>query len=121
MIPGQLTIDEAPTARASDPDTSHQAGARASLTAGQGRAAALNALAHAHLHAAHLCPHGLTDFELAVILDSQQTSCGKRRGELVKLGYVAATEHRRPSPSGSPAIVWMITPAGITAWREATA
>lgn len=46
MIPGQLTIDEAPTARASDPDTSHQAGARASLTAGQGRAAALNALAH---------------------------------------------------------------------------
>jgi hypothetical protein len=55
---------------------------------------------------------GLTDFELATRLVKQQTSIGKRRGELRDLGFVADTGTRRPAPSGALAIVWAITPAG---------
>jgi hypothetical protein len=58
---------------------------------------------------------GLTDFELAARLSRQQTSSGKRRGELRDLGLVADTGRRRPAPSGSAAIVWAITPLGLRA------
>ncbi len=36
-------------------------------------------------------PSGLTDFELAALLGRQQTSVGKRRGELVNAGLIIAT------------------------------
>lgn len=62
------------------------------------------------IHRQH--PHGLTDFELAEIMGRQQTSVGKRRGELARAGLIVGTTQRRPSPSGSPAIVWRITPQG---------
>ncbi len=58
-------------------------------------------------------PAGLTDFELAAKLGRQQTSAGKRRGELRDVGMIEATAERRPAPSGSPAIVWRITPTGV--------
>lgn len=57
-------------------------------------------------------PGGLTDFELASVMGRQQTSIGKRRGELVRAGLIIGTTERRPSPSGSAAIVWKITPEG---------
>lgn len=63
-------------------------------------------------------PGGLTDFELAALLGRQQTSVGKRRGELVNAGLIIATTRRRKSPSGSPAIVWQITPAGQSTHLE---
>ena len=63
-------------------------------------------------------PGGLTDFELAELLGRQQTSVGKRRGELVNAGLIIATTRRRKSPSGSPAIVWQITPAGRSTHLE---
>lgn len=102
----QEPLDLLGMARASDPDTSHEAARRAQVRAGTNRARAL--VAHWIHHA------GLTDFELADICHSGQTSIGKRRGELVRLGLVEATTGRRPSPTGSPAVVWRITPDGMT-------
>ena len=56
--------------------------------------------------------NGLTDFELGDIVGRQQTSAGKRRGELRDRGYVEDSGLRRPAPSGSSAIVWRITALG---------
>ena len=87
-----------PVARWSDPVTSHLAAAEAKRGAATLRVRVLELL-RAH-------PEGLTDFQTAALLGSQQTSAGKRRGELVAAGLVERTEERRPSPSGSLAIVW---------------
>jgi hypothetical protein len=40
-------------------------------------------------------PDGLTDFELGAMVGRQQTSAGKRRGELRDLGYIEETALRR--------------------------
>jgi len=103
----------APAVRLTDPDTCRTAAERASVNAGTNRALALKA--HAHADA------GLTDFELADLTGVPQTSIGKRRGELVALGYIERTELRRPSPTGSPAIVWRITDAGRREARQVAA
>lgn len=89
-----------PNARATDPDTSHRAAQRKRLTVDKDRAAVLS------VHAEN--PKGLTDFELAEIMGRQQTSVGKRRGELRDAGYIEDSGFRRPSPSGSSAIVWRL-------------
>ncbi len=68
----------------------------------------LKALAAHYLH-----PEGLTDFELAALTDTAQTSIGKRRGELEQAGLIVATTKRRPAPSGKAAIVWRITSQGV--------
>jgi hypothetical protein len=88
-----------PVARSSDPSTSWQAAEIAEINAGTNRALALEALRAAGAA-------GLTDFQLAEITGVQQTSIGKRRGELVRMGLVVGTGETRPSPSGSPALVW---------------
>lgn len=97
-------------ARRSDPETSHQAADRHPKLRQSDRRAALLA------HAAR--PDGLTDFELADVMARQQTSAGKRRGELRDMGYIEQTKERRPAPSGSPAIVWKITAGGLVVARE---
>lgn len=100
MPDGQLDLFVPPgtSARRTDPTTSHQAAADARTNATTHRARVLATL-RAH-------PEGLTDFELAAILGLQQTSAGKRRGELRDAGQVCDSGARRPSPSGSSAIVW---------------
>lgn len=85
-------------ARATDPETSHQAAADAGTHARTNRAMALQLLRD---HA-----DGLTDFELAALSGLQQTSIGKRRGELRDAGLVRDSGRRRAAPSGSMAIVW---------------
>lgn len=111
-------MSDSPVARRSDPETSHQAAERASSGASTNRALALEALRKAGRA-------GLTDFELASLTGIAQTSIGVRRGELVRQGLVAATPMRRPSPSGSPAIVWAYSvlpvapPAPPAPWRPA--
>ena len=94
--------DFSPLARNSDPVTSHDAAALAGLTAGSLRWRCLEVLAAGPL----------TDFELADQVERQQTSAGKRRGELVAAGLVVATDVKRPAPSGALAIVWAITDLG---------
>lgn len=88
-----------PLARGTDPGTSHAAAAHAAKRAPHHRELALRALRAA-------LPEGLTDFELAERTGVPQTSIGKRRLELQRMGLVAATDERRPSPTGTPAMVW---------------
>lgn len=86
-----------PGARRNDPDTSQLAAAKI-----RDRGVYRDVLAV-------LREHGpCTDFELAARLDRQQTSIGKRRGELRDAGLVIDSGLRRKSPSGSSAIVWKL-------------
>jgi hypothetical protein len=94
--------EQHPAKRVNDPDTCVEP---SQVRMSKGR---LKALAAHYLH-----PEGLTDFELAELTDTAQTSIGVRRAELVKAGLVIATLERRPSPSGSLAIVWRITSQGV--------
>jgi hypothetical protein len=119
----QLSIDfAAPTARRTDPETSHGAAVIAIGDARNNRALALLALLAAG-------PDGLNDFELAAEVSRRlgrpvkQTSAGVRRHELVQLGLVEALvvadpeqplrvrKVTRPSDTGSPSIVWVATSA----------
>lgn len=99
----QLTLQ--PIARLSDPVTSHVAAADAAHNAPTNRARALEALRQAG-------ENGLTDFELAAVVNVAQTSIGVRRKELQRAGLVEAVMGpdgrtlKRPAPSGSLAIVW---------------
>ena len=86
--------------RRTDPDTSRQAAQLALLTARTLRERCYEALV------TH--PAGLTDFELADLVGRQQTSAGKRRGELVTVGLVEDSGERRRTPSGASAIVWRL-------------
>lgn len=97
-------------ARASDPVTSVMAAERAVPHVTKDRLAVLTV----HYH--HRYAGGLDDFQLAEFLDRKQTSVGKRRGELVEMGFIEPTGERRPSPSSltnSVVAVWRITRAGI--------
>lgn len=94
-------------ARRSDPDTSHRA-------AMGNRDKDLRRVLDAH----YRNPQGLNDFELARLVDRKQTSAGKRRGELRDQGLIEQSAERRPSDTGSPAIVWKITAKGIETARE---
>jgi hypothetical protein len=103
-----------PSARGTDPVTSHQAAGVAA------RGAAGDRLVVLRLLGAH--PAGLTDFELAGLAPRdargrarQQTSLGKRRGELVHQGLVAAApgpDNWRAATTGAKAMVWRITRTG---------
>lgn len=109
FLPGTSPADlpgwfPAPAARASDPVTSHEAAQRVARTAATDRALVLR------IH--QQWTSGLTDFELADLAGRQQTSLGKRRGELRDAGLIRDSGHKRPAPSGSPAVVWVITDAG---------
>lgn len=99
-------------ARTTDIETSHEAAVIALPNARTNRLKALEALGYFGGLT------GLTDFELANITGIQQTSIGKRRGELRDAGYVEALELdgvkvRRLSPTGAPAQVWRITQEGL--------
>lgn len=66
-----------------------------------------------------LVRHGpQTDHELSHATGWAVSSIGKRRGDLMNLGYVRPTDDRRDSPSGSPCTVWAATPEGEQAWRR---
>jgi hypothetical protein len=98
-------------ARLTDPDTSFIAAVRGLSGRITDRRKALAALAAAS-------ETGLTDFELGDRIGRAQTSAGKRRGELRDLKLVSDTGTRRAAPSGSPAIVWAVTPLGRQVLEE---
>lgn len=113
----QLSLDDLPTgpsARPTDPPTSAAAAGdarNAVMGVGVLRLWALQWLDRADAH-------GLTDFELADLMGRQQTSAGKRRGELRDNGLVVDSGMKRPAPSGSLAIVWAITDLGRARLRS---
>ena len=94
-----------PGARRTDPETSHLAADLYPKLRSRDRREAL----FAHFLSSR---SGMTDFELGDAIGRQQTSAGKRRGELRDMGLIEATQERRPAPSGSPTIVWRITEEG---------
>lgn len=105
-----------PVARSTDPETSLAAAELATLRASRNQILVLRTLVK---------EGPLTDFELAERTGIQQTSIGKRRGECVKAGLVAATfcaetgrSYTRPAPSGAAAIVWRLTDAGFAFLRD---
>ena len=55
---------------------------------------------------------GLTDHEHEPINRLLQDSAGKRRGELVAMGFVTHSGRTRPSPRGRESTVWVVTFAG---------
>lgn len=90
-------------ARRTDPDTSHEAAARASAHAEGDRRRVLALLAE----------HGpLSDFDLARLTGRKQTSVGVRRGELRDAGLVEQYDRTGVSDTGSPCIRWALTSAG---------
>lgn len=57
---------------------------------------------------------GATDFELAEAAGIVRPHvAGTRRKELADRGFVEATDRRRNTDTGSSAVVWQITPAGL--------
>lgn len=102
----QLDLFE-PQARATDPETSHEAAVAVGPRAQRDRDRVLDAL---RVFGA------MTDFEIALAIRSVQTSCGVRRSELVRAGLVRAVvidgrKAKRPSlTTGSPSQVWELVP-----------
>jgi len=64
-------------------------------------------------------PDGLTDFELARIVEKRETSAGTRRKELQEHSLIEDSGMTRLSPYGNAAIVWRITDAGKDALGSA--
>lgn len=99
---------EQPGARNRDPSTALDAANSAAKWAHKGRLDVLIALYE----------RPMTDHELGAKLGRPQTSAGKRRGECRDAGYVEialdgkGNEVKRPSPTGSLALVWQLTAAG---------
>lgn len=58
-----------------------------------------------------------TDFELAAHAHLRENSASKRRLELVRLGFAEFAGCYRLAPSGSKAMVWRVTDAGVAYWR----
>jgi hypothetical protein len=85
---------EPPAARCTDPDTSHEA---AAIPRSQQRAAVFEAFRELGT---------ATDYEISVHLGINRCSAGKRRVELQRDGWIAATDERRPTDTGARAIVW---------------
>lgn len=55
---------------------------------------------------------GRTDQELEDELEMQRPSPGNRRGELMTGGWVRDSGERRPTRTGNPAVVWVLTDEG---------
>lgn len=111
--PFDKPLPTGPVARLLDPDTSKAAGhAKAAdpTRLSEAQRWVLTNLAAAY----HRGDPGLTDFQHGHM---QQTSAGKRRKELERAHLVADSGTRAPSPTGSTAIVWTITDAGLYAAR----
>lgn len=105
-----LVASTGPLARVTDPPTSEAAAGSVNVRTGH-RRLVLDALIAAG-------DDGLTDFELAARVGIKQTSCGKRRGELVDARLVRSTGRVRPSDTQSDALVWAVTDLGLATWRE---
>ena len=105
----RLTVDAsllggAPsTYRSNDRDTARIAGERANLTDGQTKV--LKALAGAG-------SRGLLDHDHHRLNGLIPTSAGKRRLELMQMGLVIDSGHRRATSTGTAAIVWVLSEAG---------
>jgi hypothetical protein len=97
--PSAITGHIPPTrlVRATDPDTSHNAAENATRRGPSQRKRIWEALQHLG---------GATDYELSQATGILRSSAAKRRQELQELGHVIETNKRRPTDTGTLAIVW---------------
>jgi hypothetical protein len=72
-----------------------------------GRAGSLRAKIYDFLKARG--EHGATDQEIQTALQLSSNTENPRRGELVKKGLVVASDRKRKTRSGCPAIVWVLS------------
>ena len=63
-------------------------------------------------------PEGVTHGELAELTGKRHYSIAPRVTELVEMGWVMDSHRRRPTDTGSPAIVWTLTPRAARWWSE---
>ncbi len=96
------TLEVSP-ARTTDPETAHEASEANEDSRSEQRTAV-------HKHYLRNGEHGSTDYETGLALGILRTSAGKRRHELWLAGYIEKTEMRRPTDTGSTAIVWRAIP-----------
>lgn len=94
-----LPLFSQPTARHTDPETSWQAAAKKQPTTATDRAKVLDALLQGPA----------SDFTIAERTGIIPTSCGVRRGELVKAGLVKDSGKREKNERGSTVIVWCLS------------
>ena len=83
--------------RTTDPQTSHEAAGQAKRRGPSQRRQIWEALQHLG---------SATDYELSAYTGLLRSSAGKRRQELTDLGHVVSTPYKRPTDTGSMAIVW---------------
>lgn len=86
-------------ARSSDPETAHEAANANQEVRGEQRI-----LVWEYLKS--VGPRGATDYDVSKALGILRTSAGKRRHELVSLGYVIDSGTRRKTDGNVSAIVW---------------
>lgn len=98
---------EAPSHRRAT-DTERAAAGLARPRAGIARARVLDAIATSS--------DGLNDFEIARATGLRLYTAAPRRGELLKDGWIVDSGERRPTDSGSLAIVWKLSDAGREQW-----
>ena len=109
VVGAHLVVPVEPTARVTDPITSHMA-AQAQTPA--------KVRSEHRLVLELLQWEALDDFELAKRASQalgrpvKQTSIGVRRGELRRIGLVAGSGLKGKSDTGSPVIRWCLTDAG---------
>lgn len=99
-MPITTIIAPAKLARTTQPDTAHQAARNASRRGPTQRMRVWEALRNLG---------DATDYELAQHLGILRSSAAKRRQELLDLGYVVGTPFRRPTDTGSAAVVWRLS------------
>lgn len=88
-------------ARNSDPVTSHEAANVPAPIRGEQRV-------RVYLHLLKCRANGATDYEIGRALGILRTSAGKRRKELLDLGYVIDSGMRRQTDTKSSGIVWKV-------------
>jgi hypothetical protein len=109
IVPVDLIVPVEPTARLTDPTTSHAAAQRQTPA---------KVRTEHRLVLELLQYEPLSDFDLATRASQalarpvKQTSIGVRRKELVTIGLVRDSGRKGLSDTGSPCIVWEITTAG---------
>lgn len=91
------TVPATRLVRTTDPDTAQQAATNASKRGPSQRRRVWEALSKLGT---------ATDYELAIEAGILRSSAAKRRQELVDLGHVIETPHRRATDTGTLAIVW---------------
>ena len=96
-MPLDLTIAPTRLARTDQPDTAHKAAQESSRRGPNQRMRVWEALKHLG---------DATDYELAQATGILRSSAAKRRQELQDLGYVVETPFRRPTDTGTLAVVW---------------